>query len=83
MTTKEALSQAMANAAGYTNVVRKLAAIAKEIPAETFIRLAEQHPDTVNRDLQSAEQNFQRAKEAYETHCIEIGVAAYQTWNED
>lgn len=83
MTTKQALSEAMRLAAGHTGRVRALLALSKEVPAEMFIRLARQHPDTMERDLEWAEHDYQRAKAAYEQYCQEIGEPAYHTYNED
>lgn len=83
MNTKQALSEAMRHAAGYTGRVRALLALSKEVPAEMFTRLAGQHPDTMERDLEWAERDYQRAKAEYEKHCREIGEPAYYTYNED
>jgi hypothetical protein len=83
MTTREALCNAMSLAAAHSNRVRSLAAVASAIPAELFLQLVGQHPDTMQRDLESALQDFQRAKSDYEAHCREVGVPAYATWNED
>lgn len=83
MTTKEALSQAMNTAAGYTNRVRCLLAISQEMPEAQFQRLVGQHPDTMERDLAWAREDFERIKESYEAHCREIGEPAYSTYNED
>jgi len=83
MTTKDALSLAMNCAAGHTNRVRSLHAIAKEMPESDFMRLVGQHPSTMTRDLEYAERDFQQAKDAYEAHCKEIGVPAYAFYTHD
>ena len=77
------LSQAMGIAAGYTGRIHQLKSIAAGMSESEFYRLANQHPSTLDRDLESAERDFQLAKEAYETHCAEIGEPAYCTYNED
>ena len=83
MTTKQALAQAMNHAAAETNRTRSLAALAKEVPAEMFLRLVKQEPGTMERDLQWAIEGFAKAKAEYEAHCAQIGEPAYATWNED
>lgn len=83
MTTKEALSNSMSNAAAHANRVRSLLELAKVVPEDLFIKCVGQYPDTMPRDLAWADSAYQRAKTDYETHCREIGVPAYQTYNED
>lgn len=83
MKTKQALDAAVGFAAAHTNRVRALLAIAQEMPESQFERLAGQHPDTLERDLTSARQDYERVKAEYEAHCLSIGVPAYATYNED
>lgn len=73
----------MNSTAGYCNRCRKLLALSKEIPEEQFIRLVGQHPGTMERDVEWAEQDFQRARLEYENHCASTGQTAYYTYNED
>lgn len=83
MTTKQALDKSMSNAAAHTNRLRALLALSKQMPADLFMFHAGQHPDTLERDLHCAEQDYQQAKSDYESHCRELGVPAYSTYNED
>jgi len=73
----------MMHAAAHTNRVRALLALSNEVPAETFIRLAGQHPDTLPRDLESANRDFSQAKCAYEDYCKTANVPAYAFYTED
>jgi hypothetical protein len=82
MTTKEALSKAMSNAAAHCNRVRALLSLSRVISAEVFYIHAGQHPSTMERDLQWADKEFEQAKADYETHCKEINEPAYATWND-
>ena len=83
MTIKSALSESMRLAAAYSNRVHTLLAIAQEMPESQFERLVGQTPKTIERDLQSARDDFERIKSVYEKHCAEIGESAYATYNED
>ncbi len=82
-TVKFALDEAMRLAAAHCNRVHALVAIAQEMPEAQFQRLAGQHPDTLERDLSSANDDFQRLKTAYEAHCALIGQPAYAVYNDD
>lgn len=73
----------MGIAAGATGRVHQLKSIAAGMSESEFYRLANQHPSTLDRDLEFAERDFQEAKTAYETHCAEIGEIPYHTYNED
>lgn len=85
MDTKTALDRAQSFAAAHTNRLHSLAAIAASplLTDEQFFTLVGQAKSTIARDLQNAHDEFVQAKENYETHCREIGVPAYATWNED
>jgi len=83
MTTKQALSNAMHYAAAHCNRLVALKKVAEGIPEEQFIRLVNQHPSTIPRDLECAKQDFERARKEYEEHCKSIGEPAYVTYNED
>jgi hypothetical protein len=81
VTTKEALSEAMSLAAAHTGRLRQLQAFARVFPQ--FEQIAEQHPDTIDRDLAWAYEHFTRLKAQYEAHCASLNVPAYATYNED
>lgn len=75
--------RAMSSAAGYANRCRALLEVSKGIPAETFERLTRQHPSTLERDIEWADQDYQRAKADYEAFCQKHGLPAYAVYNED
>ncbi len=83
MNTKTALSEAMRHAAAHCNRIHALLAISQELPEAQFERLANQHPDTLERDLSLANDDFQRIKAVYEAHCAQIGEPAYAIYNDD
>lgn len=82
---KRALDANMSACAGVSNRLRALKAIkdAGAITADVFCKLAGQTPETLERDLEIAQADFQDAKIAYERFCANTGQPAYATWNED
>lgn len=83
MTTKQALVEWMNAAAAHSNRVRALEKLAAVVPAKTFMQVAGQHPDTMERDIEWAREKFEAAKAAYETFCAETGQIAYATYDGD
>jgi isopenicillin N synthase-like dioxygenase len=82
---KDTASQSMNYAAGCSNRLHSLNALAESLilPDDTFTRLIGQSPHTIGRDLEWAQHDFQKAKSHYESVCRILGVAAYATYNED
>ena len=83
MTMKDSLAIATNFAAAVCNHKRLLLDIAKAIPEKQFVQLTTFHPDTLQRDLEWADRNFEKMQAEYEKHCQETGVPSYATYNED
>lgn len=82
---KDTASNAMGLAAAQTNRLRSLKSIADSglLTEQQFMALVGQATCTMERDLQWAEEAFQRMKTHYEAVCRILAVPAYATYNED